>query len=53
MRRQFDKRQIAVAGHTDSKGTDDYNMGLSEKRANAIKDYLVSKLVLAPVSLFE
>ncbi len=48
MRRQFDKRQIAVAGHTDSKGTDDYNMGLSEKRANAIKDYLVSKHGISP-----
>ena len=34
---------VAVAGHTDSKGTDDYNMGLSEKRARAIKDYLIAK----------
>jgi OOP family OmpA-OmpF porin len=39
---------VAIAGHTDSKGTDDYNMGLSEKRANAIKDYLVSKHGIAP-----
>ncbi|MEM5788643.1 MAG: OmpA family protein [Syntrophobacteraceae bacterium] len=33
---------LAVAGHTDSKGPDDYNMSLSEKRANAVKEYLVS-----------
>ena len=39
---------VAVAGHTDSKGTDDYNMLLSEKRAKAIKDYLVSKHGIAP-----
>jgi outer membrane protein OmpA-like peptidoglycan-associated protein len=39
---------VAIAGHTDSKGTDDYNMGLSEKRANAIKDYLISKHGISP-----
>jgi outer membrane protein OmpA-like peptidoglycan-associated protein len=39
----------AVSGlFTDSKGTDDYNMGLSEKRANAIKDYLVSRHGISP-----
>jgi outer membrane protein OmpA-like peptidoglycan-associated protein len=39
---------VAVAGHTDSKGSDEYNMGLSEKRANAIKDYLVSRHGISP-----
>jgi outer membrane protein OmpA-like peptidoglycan-associated protein len=39
---------IAVAGHTDSKGTDEYNLGLSEKRANAIKEYLITKHGIAP-----
>ena len=32
-----------VAGHTDAKGTDDYNQNLSERRAQAIKQYLVDK----------
>jgi outer membrane protein OmpA-like peptidoglycan-associated protein len=32
-----------IAGHTDAKGGDAYNMKLSERRAEAIKDYLVSK----------
>ena len=30
-----------VAGHTDSKGTDEYNQKLSERRAKAVYDYLV------------
>ena len=34
---------INVYGHTDSKGADAYNQTLSEKRANAVKTYLVSK----------
>src|SRR5262249_5694072 len=32
-----------VAGHTDGKGGDEYNQGLSERRAEAIKRYLVEK----------
>ena len=32
-----------VAGHTDSTGADSYNMNLSDKRAKAVKDYLISK----------
>nr|WKN34156.1 OmpA family protein [Tunicatimonas sp. TK19036] len=34
---------IRVAGHTDSSGTDSYNQQLSEKRANAVADYLIHK----------
>lgn len=34
---------ITVTGHTDSIGTDKYNQKLSERRANAVKAYLVSK----------
>ena len=32
-----------ISGHTDSIGTDAYNQKLSERRAAAVKDYLVSK----------
>ncbi|MGB3587646.1 MAG: OmpA family protein [Tunicatimonas sp.] len=31
---------LRVAGHTDSSGTDRFNQQLSEKRANAVADYL-------------
>lgn len=35
--------QIAVEGHTDAKGDDDYNKRLSEARAQAVKTYLAGK----------
>ena len=34
--------QIAVEGHCDERGTREYNLGLGEHRANAVKEYLVS-----------
>jgi len=34
---------VMVTGHTDKLGSDKYNQKLSERRANAVKDYLVSK----------
>jgi OOP family OmpA-OmpF porin len=34
---------IIAVGHTDRIGTDKYNQKLSERRAAAVKDYLVSK----------
>jgi outer membrane protein OmpA-like peptidoglycan-associated protein len=33
--------QIYVYGHTDNIGTDEYNVALSERRAEAVRDYLV------------
>ncbi|MEW6166128.1 MAG: OmpA family protein [Pseudomonadota bacterium] len=35
--------RVDVEGHTDYIGTDAYNQGLSERRAIAVKDYLVEK----------
>ncbi|MDD2271583.1 MAG: OmpA family protein [Desulfuromonadaceae bacterium] len=34
-------RNLIVEGHTDSMGTRNYNQGLSQRRANAVRDYLV------------
>ena len=34
--------KVIISGHTDSFGSDDYNIKLSEKRVNSVYDYLVS-----------
>lgn len=34
---------VRIAGHTDSDGSSSYNQGLSERRANAVRDYLANK----------
>jgi outer membrane protein OmpA-like peptidoglycan-associated protein len=40
-----------IAGHTDGKGSDEFNLKLSERRAEAVKQYLVENFNLAPESL--
>lgn len=40
---KFPDTQVLVEGHTDVTGTTEYNQTLSEKRAVAVKDYLVSQ----------
>lgn len=35
--------KLEIQGHTDNRGTDEYNMTLSENRAGSVKDYLVTK----------
>jgi outer membrane protein OmpA-like peptidoglycan-associated protein len=39
--------KIAVEGHTDSVGGDEYNMKLSDNRAGAVRDFLVAQGVTA------
>jgi outer membrane protein OmpA-like peptidoglycan-associated protein len=36
-------RTFILAGHTDAKGGDSYNQGLSERRADAVKRFLAEK----------
>lgn len=36
-----------VEGHTDSRSDDDYNQSLSESRAQAVREYLISKFGIA------
>ncbi|MBB2200049.1 peptidoglycan-associated lipoprotein Pal [Gluconacetobacter tumulisoli] len=38
---------IQVAGNCDDRGTEEYNIALGERRANAARDYLVAKGVAA------
>jgi OOP family OmpA-OmpF porin len=39
--------QLRVEGHTDDRGSEAYNMALSQRRAQAVVDYLVSQGVEA------
>lgn len=44
---------LDIEGHTDSTGTADFNQTLSEKRANAVRDYLISQgLIPARLAAF-
>ena len=36
-------RNLIVEGHTDSQGSKSYNQGLSQRRADAVRDYLVQR----------
>jgi outer membrane protein OmpA-like peptidoglycan-associated protein len=44
---KYNRSEITIIGHTDSIGSDAYNQRLSEERARAVKDYLVSRGVAA------
>jgi len=36
-------RNLIVEGHTDSQGSESYNQGLSQRRADTVRDYLVQR----------
>lgn len=36
----YESPEVEISGHTDSKGSDEYNQGLSERRADSVSDYL-------------
>ena len=42
MNRNGDIKLVEVQGHTDNTGSRDHNQELSDRRANAVKDWLVS-----------
>ncbi len=44
---RYPSLRVEVAGHTDWVGTDEYNQGLSERRAKTVYDYLIAKGISA------
>lgn len=40
---EFPDTYLNVSGHTDDKGADEYNMKLSERRANSVSSYLIAQ----------
>jgi len=44
---KYPARTVAIEGHTDSVGSDDYNVGLSQQRADAVRSHLVRQGVQA------
>lgn len=42
------KVKVRIAGYTSASGTEAYNQELSERRANAVKEYLINEGVIAP-----
>ncbi|AOW21203.1 OmpA family protein [Urechidicola croceus] len=44
---EFDKANFHIEGHTDSTGSNRTNQRLSDSRANAVRDYLISKGISA------
>ena len=40
---QYPNTELVIVGHTDERGSDSYNQGLSERRAAMAADYLVSQ----------
>lgn len=42
---RYDERQVLVEGHTDSVGSDAENLALSQRRADAVRTYLLSRQV--------
>jgi len=40
--RRWVSTTITIEGHADSRGTNEYNLALAERRAGSVRDYLVS-----------
>ena len=40
---KYPDRTIVIEGHTDSVGSDDYNVNLSQRRANSVQQFLLAQ----------
>ncbi|WP_443190051.1 OmpA family protein, partial [Pseudomonas indica] len=41
--KQYDQNSIEIVGHTDSTGSRQYNMTLSQRRAQSVANYLIAQ----------
>jgi peptidoglycan-associated lipoprotein len=48
--RRYPNVSVTIEGHTDERGTREYNLALADRRANAVKNYLVA-LDIEPVRI--
>jgi outer membrane protein OmpA-like peptidoglycan-associated protein len=48
---QFRDRKVMLEGHTDAMGTEEYNIGLSDRRARAARQYLMESFGLSAAQL--
>ena len=46
--KQYPNTVVTIEGHTDSRGQNDYNQALSQRRVNAVKEILVNEFGVAP-----
>jgi outer membrane protein OmpA-like peptidoglycan-associated protein len=49
--RTFDDPRVIIEGHTDTTGSDDVNLLLSQQRAEAVREYLIANQTLLPESI--
>ncbi len=42
---KYPNRNVLIEGHTDSVGSDEFNLTLSQKRADSVKEALISKAI--------
>ncbi|MGE0443694.1 MAG: peptidoglycan-associated lipoprotein Pal [Vicinamibacterales bacterium] len=40
--RRWTSTRVTIEGHADARGTSEYNLALGDRRANAVRDYMVS-----------
>ena len=45
--KQYPARTLTVEGHCDERGTREYNLGLGDRRSNAVRQFLVAEGVAA------
>jgi peptidoglycan-associated lipoprotein len=45
--KRYPQVSVVIEGHADERGTREYNLALGERRANSVRDYLVSQGVPA------